>query len=265
MKDQNIFFKIIVSVILFFLTLASIYCIIFTINFSHPKPSLDPQNNLTISAVGRGEVDALPDIAIINATITDFAPLVSTAQEMINDKAKNLAIELDKLGIDKKDIRSTNYRSGPKYQQVPIKCEDASCGFKSEISGYEASQTIKITVSKLELAGDVMTELGKLGINQISGPNFAIENSDKLKSSARLLAIKDSQAKAQEIAQGLGAQLDKIIGFSENNYPHHQIMFKSMSAMSDSRMETKATLFAGEETVKSEVTITYSTKYISKK
>ncbi|MFT6106822.1 MAG: hypothetical protein ACJA0S_000864 [Rickettsiales bacterium] len=261
-KDPNLFFKVTISILLFCLTLTSIYFAIFAMNLTKTQP-LTPislphksQDLMTITSVGDGEVEALPDIATIVATIKDSGANVALAQKLIDQKAKNLAIELEKLGIDKKDIRSTSYRTSPKYERVSIPCKAANCGFKNEIIGYQATQTIKIKSHKMELAGEIITTLGKLGINQISGPNFAIENSEKLKSSARLIAIKNSQEKAEEISKALGVKIGKIVKFTENN-SNRPVMFRSMSMKSEDS-NGGAKLFAGEETIKSKVTIIYS-------
>ncbi|MFT6077547.1 MAG: hypothetical protein ACJA02_000529 [Myxococcota bacterium] len=251
--------KIIISILLLGLTLVSVYFAIFAINLAKSQPSIplqNPTNLTTITAVGDGEVDALPDIAVIVATIKDSGADVATAQKLIDQKAKNLAIELEKIGIEKKDVRSTSYRTNPKYERVAIECETTNCGFKNEIVGYQATQTIKIKSHKIELAGDIITTLGKLEINQISGPNFAIENSEKLKSAARLLAIRNAQEKSEEIAKALGVKIGNIVKFTENNH-NRPVMFRSMK-MSSSESSDSATLFAGEETIKSKVTILYS-------
>lgn len=220
--------------------------------------SLDKNNNPTaITVDGDGEINIVPDSATITATIRESAPTVSEAQSAIDIKAKNLTGELEKLGIDKKDVRSLSYSTRQKYEMRTTQCETPPCASKYEPSGYEAIQTVQIKAHKVELTGQIITQLGTLSINEISGPNFAVDDNEKPKSEARLVAIKNSQAKAEAIAKALGVKLGKVVKFEEdNNISKYPIYFaKSLSAKSGT---DAATVSPGEDVIKAKVTVTYS-------
>ena len=219
--------------------------------------SLDRNNNLTeITVVGEGEISVLPDSATITATIRDSGPTVVYAQGAIDVRAKNLNIKLDEIGIDSNDVRSLSYSTRPKYELRASQCEVKPCPSKYEISGYEALQTIQIKVHKVELTGEIITQLGLLGINEISGPNFKIEDNEKPKAEARVVAIKNSQSKATAIAKALNVKLGKVIKFEEDdNISKYPIYFAKAANRSDSKA---ATLSPGEDVIKARVTVTYS-------
>jgi uncharacterized protein YggE len=246
--NLNIFLIIAASVTLVCVAFAAICFAVSSIN------SLDKNNNPTaITVVGEGEINVLPDSATITATIRDSGPTVVYAQGAIDVKAKNLTAALDKMGIDSKDIRSLSYSTRPKYELKATQCETAPCQNKYELSGYEAVQTVQIKAHKVELAGEIVTQLGILGINEISGPNFTVDDNEKPKSEARIAAIKNSQSKAEAIAKALSVKLGKVIKFEEDNNISKYPIYFAKSATSKA-----ANLSPGEDIIKAKVIVTYS-------
>ena len=218
--------------------------------------SLGLNNPTSITVLGESEVKMVPDLATIDATIREFAPAVAEAQSLIDAKTKALEASLEKLGVDKKDVRSVSYSTKPKYAARP-ECEANPCKYKYKIAGYEAMQTIQIKVHKVDNAGEVVTEIGKIGINEITGPNFAINDSEKPKADARASAIKNSRIKAQSIAKALNTKIGRVVGFSEDNFGEQMAFAKTMTTNSDN-VNAGVSIPTGENVVKSRVTVTYS-------
>lgn len=242
-------FVIIVSITLFCVAFAAI-CFAFSSIKSFGK-----NNSNVITVVGEGEVSVLPDSATIVATIRESGANVSYAQSAIDIRTKNTTDQLEKIGIDSKDIRSLSYSTRPKYEPRTVQCETPPCQSKYEIVGYEAVQILQIKAHKVEMAGQIINTLGEQGVSEISGPNFAIEDNEKPKAEARIVAIKNSQNKAEAIAKALGVKLGKVVKFEEdNNIAKYPIYFARSAAKSD----FKAELAPGEDIIKARVTITYS-------
>ncbi|MFT6331716.1 MAG: hypothetical protein ACJAW3_000033 [Lentimonas sp.] len=261
MKDNNIFLKFTVSLLLLCFVVTS-FCFA-TLAIQSGNKTSKPKSNITITAIGEAEVESVPDIAHINLTIEDQDLETALAQEKINNKAKKLAVKLEKMGIDEKDIVSTSYQVAPKYESVIQECRKDYCPSKYKIVGYKASQQIKIKIRKIDLTGKVVSAIGKIGINKISGPNFEVSDDEKFKSQARILAIKNAKHKAIEIAQALEMELGEIVKFNENNnnlYQRRAPMAMSKMASFDDQESEPAKLFNGEKIIKSKVTIIYSLK-----
>ena len=211
----------------------------------------------TISFSGHGEVTAAPDIANIYFTISQDAKTVKDAQAgvaLIEKKALDL---LKAKGVDDKDIQTTNASFYPKYDQVQVYCVTFPCPRKNPvIVGYTASESISVKIRNIDSVGDIMQGLGTTGVSDLNGPNFAIDKEDALKAEARKKAIDDAKVKAKVLAKDLGVRLVKITSFSENgNYP---IMYaKGVMADSVSSAPAPAVIPKGENTISSDVTITY--------
>lgn len=213
----------------------------------------------SITVSGEGEVTSAPDIATITATVREVANSVPEAQKAVEAKISQALADMSSMGIDKKDIKTLSYSVNPKYETNNIYCITTPCPpTKTVIVGYEVAETVQIKVRKIDLAGNVLASLGKANITETDGPNFTIDNIDKLKADAKVIAIKKAQDKAKATAEALGVSLGEITQFNEDSGGAYPVMY-SMSAMKLDSSE-RVTLPQGESSVKSNVTITYSLK-----
>ncbi len=220
----------------------------------------------SISVSGEGEVTAKPDIATVSFTIRESAKTVPEAQKLVETKITNGVKALSGLGVDKeKDVKTLSYYVNPKYEsQQTGYCNGYVCPpSKSVIVGYEVSQSVNVKVRKVDQAGEVLGALGKVNITEISGPEFTVDDMDKIQAEAKALAIKEAQEKAQVTAKALGVRLGSITQFSEDgNGGYYPALYRGNTA-SGMALDAKAesvTLPQGENIIKSRVTITYTLK-----
>ncbi len=224
----------------------------------------------TISFSGHGEVTAVPDIANVYFTISKDSKTVKDAQTLVATIEKNSLDFLKSNGILEKDIKTSNASFYPKYEYRQAMCPVPAVGSvtsstpsyycppgKQVIVGYTASESITVKVRNTDDVGKIMQGLGTMGVSDLSGPNFAIDNEDGLKAEARKKAIDDAKQKAEVLAKDLGVSLVKITSFSESgNYPM-PMYAKAMATDSVSGSSTPAQIPKGENTISSDVTITY--------
>ena len=242
------------------------------------KDSMLGESNVpaTISFSGHGEVTAVPDIANISFTISKDASTVKDAQDGVAVIEKKALDFLKTKNIADVDIKTTDASFYPKYEYKQAICPPVPVGAgtsgsavgpsyycppsKQVIVGYTASENIAVKIRKTDDAGTIIQGLGTVGVSDLNGPNFAIDKEDALKTQARKLAIDDAKAKAEILAKDLGVSLGKISSFSEsgNYYP----MYSAVATMKDSVSSTPAPaeLPKGENTISSDVTITYEIK-----
>lgn len=219
----------------------------------------------SISVSGEGEVTAKPDIATVSFTVRESAKTVPEAQKLAEAKIAAGVKALEALGVNNdKDVKTLSYYVNPKYEsQQTGYCNGYVCPpSKSVIVGYEVSQSVTVKVRKVDQAGEVLGALGKVNITEISGPDFTVDDMDKVNAEAKALAIKEAQEKAKVTAKDLGVSLGSIIQFSEDNGGYYPQMYRATMA-SGMALDAKAesvTLPQGENVIKSRVTITYTIK-----
>lgn len=226
--------------------------------------SKDIQNVITVT--GHGEVKAVPDIANVYFTIHKEAKTVKEAQAGVADiEAKALAF-LKTKNIEDKDIKTANASFYPKYEYrydkvAPTLCTQYSCppsNGKNVITGYEASESITVKIRNTDDSGAIMQGLGTLGVSELSGPDFSIDDEDTLKADARKEAIDDAKAKAKALSRDLGVRLGHITSFNESgNYPMPMMYAKATMASDAGTESAPASVPKGENTISSDVTITY--------
>ncbi|MDE2030798.1 MAG: SIMPL domain-containing protein [Patescibacteria group bacterium] len=215
-----------------------------------------------ITVTGKGEVTAVSDIATLDLTLSKDGSTTKIAQSDLNDQVTKTLAYLKTKNIADKDIKSEYGGISPKYAPVaPVNCFSYPCPPQpeSKIIGYTATQSISVKVRAVDSANDIRTGLADLGITNISGPTFSIDNQDSYMDQARTIAIDNARTKAQKLAKELQVRLGKVTSFSENNYP---IMYaaKAMSADTVSSSVPAPELPKGENKITSNVTVTYEIK-----
>lgn len=265
MEIPNTYKKNIYLASLVFLIVLSLY---FAVKFLSEFKSYDLIGNKevgTITLSGHGEVSAVPDIANVYFTISKDAKTVKEAQALVAGIEKKSLDFLKENNVLEKDIKTSNASFYPKYEykyntKIMMPCTQYGCPptpGSNVITGYTASESITVKVRDTDDVGKIMQGLGSLGVSDLSGPNFAIDNEDGLKAEARKKAINDAKAKAEVLAKDLGVRLGKITSFSESgNYPM-PMYAKAMMEDSVSSAPAPAEIPKGENTISSDVSITY--------
>lgn len=223
-------------------------------NFGRPSvPATD-----TITVQGDGQATVPPDVARFSFTAQNTAPSVADAQTATTKQA-NAAIDFVKgQGIAEKDVKMLSYNISPQYS-YPNPCpQGALCpayGGSPKVTGYEVSETVQVTVHNLDSVGDLLAGLGKLEVQNLQGPAFALDDSSAGYDAARADAIVKAKAQAQLLASQLGVHLGKIVNFSESSggYP----MYSAGVSLMDAKAAQTPNIPAGENTYTASVSVTY--------
>lgn len=180
-------------------------------NQYYPGSPYDPSlaNKKFISVSGIGLVNANPDKVIINVGVDTRA---NTAQEALanNTKTTNGVItELKGLGIKDNEIATQYFNIYPQFNYKPD-------GSPPELAGYQASNTVSITLMDLSKTGEVIDTSVKAGANRIDNIFFTIDPSKttELRDKAIEQALDDARAKAEVSAKKLGVS---IVGVQNAN------------------------------------------------
>lgn len=209
----------------------------------------------TITVRGDGQAVLPPDVAHVTFTVQNRAVAVVDAQTATT-KQMNAAIDFVKeQGIPDTDVKTMYYNISPEYAYT--KCDGTGyCPGTPKVTGYQVAQGVQVTVRNLAQTGDLIAGLGKLGVQNLSGPDFTLEDTSAGYDAARADAIAKAKAQAKDLARQLGVRLGKIVNFSESaNYPYPMAY-----GMGGGIAETKAvppSLPTGQNTYTASVSLTY--------
>ncbi|MDO8556471.1 MAG: SIMPL domain-containing protein [Nanoarchaeota archaeon] len=173
------------------------------------------ENNNVISVSGTSTIKADPDRAVFYVSIQSLKDTATLAQ---TDNSKRTQTVIDALlaqGLDKKDIETQNYNI--------YKREDWT-EQGSKFKGYQADNTIKVTVEDITNVGKYIDAAISNGADSIQSVNFELSEATQKEKYAEAIkqAGNDAQQQAENLAASVGAKLGKIVrvsGSNSNYYP----------------------------------------------
>jgi uncharacterized protein YggE len=126
------------------------------------------------------------------------------------------------------------------------------------LTGYEASQSLRVKVRNLDNVSAVVSAATVAGANQAGSVDFTVDNPDAMRADARKLAIDQAKKKAQTLADQLGVKLGAVKSFSEGSTGGAPVpMMMRDQAMSVGAAPASLPLPAGQQDVIVDVTLTY--------
>jgi hypothetical protein len=171
-------------------------------------PSAAAFQATTLNLAADGETQVAPDQAVISLGVQTHA---ATAAEAVRQNAEQMTAVfavLRKAGIAERDVRTSNLNLAAEYsypQNQP-----------PQLSGYQASNDVSVTVDDLTRVGAVVDAVTAAGANQVSGVSFGLKDSTAAEDAARLAAVKALTAKAALYAQATGYHIVRLVNLSES-------------------------------------------------
>lgn len=221
--------------------------------------NVDPVQS-TISVSGEGEIVIVPDVATFSFTVSADAANVSAAQTAVTDKVNAITDALKDMGVEEKDIKTTDYSVWPKYTYQSAPCTQFSCPPSRQVAdGYTANHSLSVKVRKTENAGQALGVAGDNGATNISGITFTVDDPEQVREEARSMAIEDARSKAKVLAKDLGVRLVRVVSYYDNTQDGRMpygmggdmLMFREQAASS------APTIPQGENKVTVQVNVVY--------
>ncbi len=208
----------------------------------------------TIVVNGEGKAILKPNISIISFSVVSEGKDVNILQNENNAKINQAIAFVKGQKVDEKDIKTAGYNLSPKYVY------NSKTG-QSFIDGYNLTQTVTVKIRDLSNVSKILGGLPGLGINQINGPNFSVDDMESYLSEAREKAFKNARQKAEEQAKFNGVRLGRVITFNEGfqgGYPTP--MYLEAMGKGGDMGSVPPTIEPGSEEVKVNVGVTFEIK-----
>ncbi len=198
-------------------------------------------------AEGTGTAAGIPNIAKISFGVTKNAQIVKDAQNQVNSNIDTILKSLKSLGLEDKDIKTTNYSIYPNYSGEIV-----------QISGFTASQTIDLTIKKIDAVNQVVDAITTNGGNIIEQVYFDFDDNTKkkLEDEARKEAVNNAKEKAQSLANASGISLGRIVNVDEAT-PQPPIGMQPLAINGTNGVTSPSNITPGENTIKITVTLSY--------
>jgi uncharacterized protein len=111
--------------------------------------------------------------------------------------------------LDPKEIQTSNFTVQPVYQT-------GAEGRPPVITGYEVTNSVRVTVHDIAKLGPILDEMVTLGANEMGAIEFGVSEPDAVKDEARKIAVSKAMADAKLYAEAAGGKLGKVLTISED-------------------------------------------------
>lgn len=165
----------------------------------------EPVSEITVT--GQGTATTQPDMAQASIGVQVIAPTVAQATRENETQMAEVIAKLKELGVAAKDIQTTNYSIFPQH--------NFQNGNSGEITGYQVSDTVQVTIRDLSTVGTVMDQVTQAGANNVFGVTFGVSDQTALQSEAIDKAVADARTRAEELAKASGVQLGNVVSISQ--------------------------------------------------
>ncbi len=202
---------------------------------------------LNLSAYG--EVKTAPDMATISFGVVTEASTAAEAMSQNAARMNQVMAALRRAGIAERDVQTSGLNLSAQYDYVQNE--------PPRLRGYQASNQVTVIINDLTRVGTTADAVVAAGVNQINGIGFGLRDSSAAENQARLIAVRNLQAKAALYAQALGVELGGIRSLSEGGgySPQPPVMYARAEMAMDSGGSTPVA--AGQLTVRIDITGVY--------
>lgn len=202
----------------------------------------------SIEVTGTAEIKTVPDEITLTVGADAIAAEADAAREA-SSKAMHALLEVARAEkIDPKDLCNEGMTLQVQYDSYE----------RRHISGYEAHNSLSLTLHDREQTERVITELSKAGANRIDGVVYGATRIVELRKQARLMAIEAARDKAQAMAAALGQKVQRPLRVSEAPPVYGGLpVYSNAAASNDAHASVGETMATGKLHVQASVSVTF--------
>ena len=156
---------------------------------------------------GDALVQARPDTAMISVAVVTQAQTALAAQQENARRSEAMVRALKAAAGAGAEVETSGYSLQPQYtyreNQQPL------------IKGYEARNTVSVTLGDLTKVGPVIDAATAAGANTIDNLSFTLRRDEPARDEALAAATREALRKAQVMAQALGGRVVRVVEVQE--------------------------------------------------
>jgi len=170
---------------------------------------------VTVSGDARLSVE--PDTAMVTISVVTQNPSAIEAQQGNASRTTAVITAVKAAAGAGAEIKTSGYALIP--QRVYKQNEPPT------ISGYEARNSVNVTLADLTRVGPVIDAAAKAGANNIDGVSFSLRQDQNARGRALAESTRAAMAKATTLAQTLGGRVVRIVSVSEGGTTPRPVIY----------------------------------------
>jgi uncharacterized protein YggE len=180
-----------------------------------------------VLVTGDSIVQAQPDTAILTVSVVTQGRRALDAQQENANKSDAVVRALKSAAGAGAEVKTSGYS----LQPIRVYKE----GQPPTITGYEARNSVTVTMSDLTKVGAVIDATAQAGANDVAGISFTLRKDRPARDQALAEATREAVSKAQVIATALAGQVIRIVEVQEEGIerprPIYEARMQTMKAM----------------------------------
>ncbi|MBA3356527.1 MAG: SIMPL domain-containing protein [Pyrinomonadaceae bacterium] len=167
----------------------------------------DTRRLTRVTVSGDSIVQAQPDTAIVTVSVVTQSKRAIDAQQENAAKSEAVVRALKAAAGAGAEVKTSGYSLQP--QRVYRENQPPT------ITGYEARNSVTVTLSDLTKVGSVIDATAQAGANDIAGISLTLRRDRPARDEALAQATQEAMGKARVIAQALGGRVVRIVEVHE--------------------------------------------------
>jgi uncharacterized protein YggE len=203
----------------------------------------------SVTANGEAVINVEPDQAEIDIGVVTQARNAPDAAKENANKLTRVTAEIKKLLGKDDEVKTAGYSLNPNYRH-------AREGGKPEITGYTATNIIRIKTRSLDKVGKLIDAGMQSGANAINRLAFTLSDEHGAQLQALRLASAKARAKAEEMAGALGLKVIRILSLTEGDRGFRPILVPQARGVQMEMAAAPTPIESGTIEVRSSVSLT---------
>jgi uncharacterized protein YggE len=162
-----------------------------------------------VTVAGEAMTKVEPDAAVLVLSVVTQSKQAITAQQENARKSDAVANAIKAIIGANAEIKTSDYILQPQY--------DYRDNRLPKIIGYDARNSVIVTMSDLKNVGAVIDAASRAGANSIDNVSFILRQTSPARGEALADATRQAMNKAQSIAQALGGRVARVVEENENS------------------------------------------------
>src|SRR5947207_516179 len=187
-----------------------------------------------VTVAGEATTRVEPDTAVLTVSVVTQNPQAVNAQQENARKSEAVAAAVKTTAGSSVEIKTSDYTLQPQY--------DYRDNRLPKIVGYNARNSVIVTMTDLKNVGAVIDAASSAGANSVDRVSFVLRQTSPVRGQALADATQQAMNKAQSIAQALGGRVLRVVE------EHEEAAAGGQNQMSYDTMERETTRAARQIT-----------------
>jgi uncharacterized protein len=161
-----------------------------------------------VTVAGEAMTKVEPDAAVLILSVVTQSPQAITAQQENARKSDAVANAIKATAGATAEIKTSDYVLQPQY--------DYRDNRLPKIIGYDARNSVIVTLSDLKNVGAVIDAASRAGANSIDNVSFILRQTSPARGQALSDATRQAMNKAHSIAEALGGRVLRVVEENES-------------------------------------------------